>query len=187
MRFAWQNTTKRLDRLDTCRHAIAPSTPRRQHSATDASDWLQPLTLALISVDWDATLALHVKAYAYGIKHMALAVRQAEDKAADVAKGVGQAEAVAPQYAIVNMSSTVGVSGMPDIVRYATAKAGILGMTRQCAFDLGKHNIRCGTASQITSASYPSSQYTLISSASPLLGKSCNSQQEKSWLNVYQL
>lgn len=118
---------------------------------------------------------------------MALAVRQAEDKATDVAKAAGQAEAVAPQYAIVNMSSTVGVRGMPDIVRYATAKAGILGMTRQCAFDLGKHNIRCRTASQITSASYPSSQYTLISSASPLLGKSCNSQQEKSWLNVYQL
>ena len=103
---------------------------------------------ASLLVDWDATLALHVKAYAYGIKHMALAVSQAEEKAINVTRTAGQTEAVAPQYAIVNMSSTVGVRGMPDIVRYATAKAGILGMTRQCAFDLGKHNIRCGTASQ---------------------------------------
>ena len=109
------------------------------------------LTHASLLVDWDATLALHVKAYAYGIKHMALAVSQAEEKAVNVTKTSGQTEAVAPQYAIVNMSSTVGVRGMPDIVRYATAKAGILGMTRQCAFDLGKHNIRCSTASQSNS------------------------------------
>ena len=97
---------------------------------------------AFILVDWDATLALHVKAYAYGIKHMALAVSQAEEKAVNVAKTAEQTEALGPQYAIVNMSSTVGVRGMPDIVRYATAKAGILGMTRSCAFDLGKQNIR---------------------------------------------
>ena len=79
---------------------------------------------------------------------MALAVRQAEDKAVDVTKTAGQTGAVAPRYAIVNMSSTTGVRGMPDIVRYATAKAGILGMTRQCAYDLGKHNIRCGADSK---------------------------------------
>lgn len=102
---------------------------------------------AAILVDWDATLALHIKAYAYGIKHMALAVSQAEEKAINASKTPEQTEASAPQYAIVNMSSTVGVRGMPDIVRYATAKAGILGMTKQCAFDLGKHNIRCNTAS----------------------------------------
>lgn len=73
---------------------------------------------------------------------MALAVSQAEEKAVKVATTSEKTEAMAPQYAIVNMSSTVGVRGMPDIVRYATAKAGILGMTRSCAFDLGKQNIR---------------------------------------------
>ena len=38
--------------------------------------------------------------------------------------------------------SAGGVIGQPDMVPYCTTKAGVFGMTRSCALDLGKHNIR---------------------------------------------
>ncbi len=57
-----------------------------------------------------------------------------------------QAGARISQYAIVNLSSTGGVIGTPDMVPYCTTKAGVLGMTRSCALDLGKHNIRWETS-----------------------------------------
>lgn len=43
--------------------------------------------------------------------------------------------------AIVNMSSIAGLAGM-GAVHYATAKAGLLGMTRSLARELGRHRIR---------------------------------------------
>ena len=106
------------------------------------------ISACFVPVGWDATLALHIKAYAYGIKYMALAVSQAEAKAGKPATPTEQPDPKPSQYAIVNMSSTCGLRGTPELVRYGTAKAGILGMTRSCAFDLGNLNIRCGTASQ---------------------------------------
>jgi 3-oxoacyl-[acyl-carrier protein] reductase len=43
--------------------------------------------------------------------------------------------------AIINMSSIAGLAGM-GAVHYATAKAGLLGMTRSLARELGRHRIR---------------------------------------------
>jgi len=42
---------------------------------------------------------------------------------------------------IINMSSIAGLAGMGS-VHYATAKAGLLGMTRSLARELGRHRIR---------------------------------------------
>lgn len=44
---------------------------------------------------------------------------------------------------IVNISSVVGVSGNAGQVNYAAAKAGVIGITKTVAKELGKRNIRC--------------------------------------------
>jgi 3-oxoacyl-[acyl-carrier protein] reductase len=44
--------------------------------------------------------------------------------------------------AIVNMSSVVGLQGLPGIPHYAAAKAGILGFTRSVAKEVGSRKVR---------------------------------------------
>jgi 3-oxoacyl-[acyl-carrier protein] reductase len=44
--------------------------------------------------------------------------------------------------AIVTMSSVVGLSGNPTQANYAAAKAGIMGLTRSIAREVGRHGIR---------------------------------------------
>ena len=72
--------------------------------------------------------------YAFGIKHAS----EAMIKQAETAKD----QPTASQYAIVNLASNAAVVAIPDMVPYCTTKAGVLGMTRSCALDLGKYNIR---------------------------------------------
>jgi 3-oxoacyl-[acyl-carrier protein] reductase len=45
--------------------------------------------------------------------------------------------------AIVNISSIVGLSGNFGQTNYAAAKAGVLGMTRTWARELGRKGVRC--------------------------------------------
>jgi NAD(P)-dependent dehydrogenase (short-subunit alcohol dehydrogenase family) len=44
---------------------------------------------------------------------------------------------------IINQSSTAGLIGLPSIVHYSAAKAGVIGLTRQIAIEYGPQNIRC--------------------------------------------
>jgi 3-oxoacyl-[acyl-carrier protein] reductase len=44
--------------------------------------------------------------------------------------------------AIINMSSTAAIMGLPDAPHYSAAKAGILGLTRSVAREVGAWNIR---------------------------------------------
>ena len=44
---------------------------------------------------------------------------------------------------IINMSSVVGVSGNAGQANYAAAKAGLIGLTKSVAQELGSRNIRC--------------------------------------------
>jgi len=44
---------------------------------------------------------------------------------------------------IINVSSIVGLTGNPGQVNYAASKAGIFGVTRSVAKELGSRNIRC--------------------------------------------
>lgn len=46
---------------------------------------------------------------------------------------------------IINFSSVSYLMGLPDLVTYETAKAGIIGMTRALARDWGSHGIRVNT------------------------------------------
>ena len=85
--------------------------------------------------DWDSALEVNLKGHAFGIEHASEAmIKQAEEAAKDQPK--------ASQYAIVNLASNAAVVAIPDMVPYCTTKAGVLGMTRSCALDLGKYNIR---------------------------------------------
>ena len=85
--------------------------------------------------DWDSALGVNLKGYAFGIKHASEAmIKQAGKAAKDQHKG--------SQYAIVNLASNAAVVAIPDMLPYCTTKAGVLGMTRSCALDLGKYNIR---------------------------------------------
>jgi len=87
--------------------------------------------------DWDSALGVNLKGYAFGIKHASEAmIKQAEKAAKD------HPNSKASHYAIVNLASNAAVVAIPDMVPYCTTKAGVLGMTRSCALDLGKYNIR---------------------------------------------
>ena len=73
---------------------------------------------------WDDRLALNLKHYFFAIQAVAPAMTDA---------GGGS---------IVNMGSVSWMRGRPNLVGYTTAKAGILGLTRTLARELGPRNIR---------------------------------------------
>ena len=73
---------------------------------------------------WDDRLALNLKHYFFAIQAVAPGM---------AAAGGG---------AVVNMGSVSWMRGRPNLVAYTTAKAGILGLTRTLARELGPRNIR---------------------------------------------
>ena len=81
--------------------------------------------MADVSPDaWDDCLALNLKHYFFAIQAVAPGM---------TAAGGGS---------IVNMGSVSWMRGRPNLVGYTTAKAGILGLTRTLARELGPKNIR---------------------------------------------
>ncbi|MEN9628029.1 MAG: hypothetical protein RJA10_1256 [Pseudomonadota bacterium] len=73
---------------------------------------------------WDERIALNLKHYFFAIQAVAPAM---------TAAGGGS---------IINMGSVSWMRGRPNLVGYTTAKAGILGLTRTLARELGGRNIR---------------------------------------------
>lgn len=73
---------------------------------------------------WDDRLALNLKHYFFAIQ--------------SVAPGM----AAAGSGSVINMGSVSWMRGRPNLVGYTTAKAGILGLTRTLARELGARNIR---------------------------------------------
>jgi D-xylose 1-dehydrogenase len=73
---------------------------------------------------WDDRLALNLKHYFFAIQAVAPAMAEA---------GGGS---------VINMGSVSWMRGRPNLVGYTTAKAGILGLTRTLARELGARNIR---------------------------------------------
>ena len=73
---------------------------------------------------WDDRLSLNLKHYFFAIQAVAPGM---------AAAGGG---------AIINMGSVSWMRGRPNLVGYTTAKAGILGLTRTLARELGARNIR---------------------------------------------
>lgn len=73
---------------------------------------------------WDERLALNLKHYFFAIQAVAPGM---------AAAGGGS---------IINMGSVSWMRGRPNLVGYTTAKAGILGLTRTLARELGERNIR---------------------------------------------
>jgi D-xylose 1-dehydrogenase len=73
---------------------------------------------------WDDRLALNLKHYFFAIQSIAPGM---------AAAGGGS---------VINMGSVSWMRGRPNLVGYTTAKAGILGLTRTLARELGPRNIR---------------------------------------------
>ena len=73
---------------------------------------------------WDERLALNLKHYFFAIQAVA----------PGMAAGGGGS--------VINMGSVSWMRGRPNLVGYTTAKAGILGLTRTLARELGARNIR---------------------------------------------
>jgi D-xylose 1-dehydrogenase len=76
------------------------------------------------SAFWDDRIALNLKHYFFAIQAVAAGMEKA---------GGGS---------VVNMGSVSWMRGRPNLVGYTTAKAGILGLTRTLARELGARNIR---------------------------------------------
>jgi NAD(P)-dependent dehydrogenase (short-subunit alcohol dehydrogenase family) len=76
------------------------------------------------SAFWDDRLALNLKHYFFAIQAIASGMEKA---------GGGS---------VINMGSVSWMRGRPNLVGYTTAKAGILGLTRTLARELGARNIR---------------------------------------------
>jgi D-xylose 1-dehydrogenase len=76
------------------------------------------------SAFWDDRIALNLKHYFFAIQAVAPGMEQA---------GGGS---------VINMGSVSWMRGRPNLVGYTTAKAGILGLTRTLARELGARNIR---------------------------------------------
>lgn len=76
------------------------------------------------SAFWDDRIALNLKHYFFAIQAVVPGMERA---------GRGN---------IINMGSVSWMRGRPNLVGYTTAKAGILGMTRTLARELGPRNIR---------------------------------------------
>jgi 2-deoxy-D-gluconate 3-dehydrogenase len=79
----------------------------------------------LSRADWDAVLASHLTGAFLCAKHAVRAMR---------ARGEGGK--------ITNIGSMYAVFGPPDFVDYASAKAGLLGLTRALAVELAPQNIQ---------------------------------------------
>jgi D-xylose 1-dehydrogenase len=73
---------------------------------------------------WDDRVALNLKHYFFAIQAVASGMEKA---------GGGS---------VINMGSVSWMRGRPNLVGYTTAKAGILGLTRTLARELGARNIR---------------------------------------------
>jgi D-xylose 1-dehydrogenase len=73
---------------------------------------------------WDDRIALNLKHYFFAIQAVAAGMEKA---------GGGS---------VINMGSVSWMRGRPNLVGYTTAKAGILGLTRTLARELGARNVR---------------------------------------------
>jgi NAD(P)-dependent dehydrogenase (short-subunit alcohol dehydrogenase family) len=87
--------------------------------------------------EWDAVIAVHLKGHFNTIKPASIIFRQ---------QRYGR---------IINFSSTSGLIGNPGQANYGAAKAGIAGMSRVVAKDLGRYGVTCnyiapGAATRMT-------------------------------------
>ncbi|KAL6057152.1 putative Shortchain dehydrogenase/reductase SDR [Balamuthia mandrillaris] len=85
---------------------------------------------------WDAMLLVHNTAPFRLIRAAAPYMR-------DVAKQEIEKNGAAKPRCIINISSTSGLHGNAGQINYATAKMGILGLTKTVAKEWGPFNIRC--------------------------------------------
>ena len=82
------------------------------------------LIMAMDEEDWDAVLNVNLKGTFNGIKAVTRPMLKAK-------KGT-----------IINISSVVGISGNAGQANYSSSKAGIIGLTKSAAKELGSRNIR---------------------------------------------
>jgi NAD(P)-dependent dehydrogenase (short-subunit alcohol dehydrogenase family) len=103
---------------------------------------------------WDDRLALNLKHYFFAIQAVAPGM---------TAAGGGS---------IVNMGSVSWMRGRPNLAGYTTAKAGILGLTRTLARELGPRNIRVNAS---PARSSPSGKRRCIATRRPTANSSTRS------------
>ena len=115
--------------------------------------------------EWDAVIAVHLKGHYNTIKPAAVLMRQQRS---------GR---------IINFSSTSGIIGNTGQVNYGAAKAGIAGMTRVVARDLGRYGVTCnaiapGAATRMTQTVPDSARQ--LRSAAGVQGAASNQPEQQS-------
>jgi D-xylose 1-dehydrogenase len=106
--------------LASVRNELGPVRVLINNAGRDDRHTMEEVTSAF----WDERIALNLKHYFFAIQAVAPGMEKA---------GGGS---------IVNMGSVSWMRGRPNFVGYTTAKAGILGLTRTLARELGARNIR---------------------------------------------
>jgi len=111
-----QKTVDRFGRIDILVNNAAVI------GAIEVKDFAKPVD-KIVSADWDRILAVNIKGVFLSSKAVIPYMKK---------QGGGK---------IVNMSSNVAFTGLPDFIHYSTSKGGVLTMTRGLAWALGEFNI----------------------------------------------
>ena len=106
--------------IDNVRTALGPITVLVNNAAHDQRHTIDDVTPEL----WDDRIAVN-------LKHQFFAAQAVYPDMKAAANG-----------SIVNLGSSAYMVGDPNLLVYSTAKAGVVGLTRSLARDLGMHNIR---------------------------------------------
>jgi 3alpha(or 20beta)-hydroxysteroid dehydrogenase len=127
---------------------LGPRAVARRHDVTDEDDWASVVSFALDTFGGVDTLVNNAAVHRLALIEREKRVEFEQVLAVNlVGTFLGIQAAIAPMRtrgggSIINISSTAGLTGMPEHAAYGASKFGIVGLTKTAAIELGPSGIR---------------------------------------------